>query len=103
MKLGLLSAILGALSFEEVVDFVAEQGLSCVEAACWPTGGAERRYAGTCHIDAEHLTAEKAEELKRYCRACGICAIFGDEWEERETGNRCVARLRLNNRILWDG
>ena len=34
MKLGLISAILGDLSFEEMIDFLAECGLECVEVAC---------------------------------------------------------------------
>ncbi len=46
MKLGLVSAILDGLCFEEMIDCVAENGLECVEVACWPKGKAERRYAG---------------------------------------------------------
>ena len=57
MKLGLLTAILENMTFEEVVDFAAENELECLEAACWPcSGSAKRRYAGVCHIDAEALT-----------------------------------------------
>lgn len=69
MRLGLLTAILGDMSFEETVDFAAENGLECLEAACWPkSGGAKRRYAGVCHIDAEGLTDQKAGEIKAYCK-----------------------------------
>ena len=64
MKFGLLTAILEGTTFEEAVDFAAENQLECLEVACWPnTGGAKRRYAGVCHIDAEALTEEKAKEL----------------------------------------
>ena len=59
MKLGLISAILGDLSFEEMIDFLAECGLECVEVACWPKGKAERRYAGVSHIDVDTLDDEK--------------------------------------------
>ena len=64
MKFGLLTAILEGTTFEEAVDFAAENQLECLEVACWPnTGGAKRRYAGVCHIDAEALTEEKAKEI----------------------------------------
>ena len=38
MKLGLVSAILADLSFEEVVDYAAEKGFQCLEMMCWPVG-----------------------------------------------------------------
>lgn len=66
MKLGLVSAILGQLSFEEMVDFAADNGLECIEVACWPKGKAERRYAGVCHIDVDALNDEKALYIKTY-------------------------------------
>lgn len=68
MKLGLVSAILDGMSFEEMIDFVSESGLECVEAACWPKGKAERRYAGVSHIDTENLDEEKCRYIKEYCR-----------------------------------
>ena len=49
-----------------MIDIVAENGLDCVEVACWPAGKAERRYAGVSHIDTENLTKEQAEEYKAY-------------------------------------
>ena len=56
MKFGLLTSILEGTTFEEAVDFAAENGLECLEVACWPnSGGAKRRYAGVCHIDADNL------------------------------------------------
>lgn len=66
MKLGLVSAILPDLSFEEVVDFAAEKGFSCLEMMCWPIGKAERRYAGVTHIDVSDLTEEKAAYINQY-------------------------------------
>jgi sugar phosphate isomerase/epimerase len=63
IKLGFLSVILGELSFEEVIEFAAENGLSCVEIPCWPAGKAERKYAGVSHIDVAGLTAKKAGEI----------------------------------------
>lgn len=66
MQLGLVSAILDQSDFYEMIDIVAENGLDCVEVACWPAGKAERRYAGVSHIDTENLTKEQAEEYKAY-------------------------------------
>ena len=73
MKFGLLTAILDGMEFNEVVDFAHENGLECLEVACWPaSGGARRRYAGVCHIDAEGLTPEKAEEILAYTKSKGV-------------------------------
>ena len=64
MKLGLVSAILDKSSFEEMIDIVADNGLECVEVACWPKGKAERRYAGVSHIDVDNLDVEY---ILNYC------------------------------------
>lgn len=65
IKFGLLTAILDGWSFEEAVDTAAEMGFKCLEVACWPEGnGAERRYAGVCHIDAERVLAD--DEYAKY-------------------------------------
>ncbi len=72
MKLGLLTAICDGMTFEEVVDFAAENGLECLEVACWPSGGAERRYAGVSHIDVANLTEAKAAEINAYCQSKGV-------------------------------
>ncbi len=55
MKLGFVSAILPELSLQEVLDFTSAAGLDCVELMCWPTGKAERRYAGVTHIEVAHF------------------------------------------------
>lgn len=68
MKLGIVSAIFDQSNFEEMIDIVAENGLDCVEVACWPAGKAERRYAGVSHIDTKNLTEEKATEILAYCK-----------------------------------
>ncbi|WP_320163323.1 sugar phosphate isomerase/epimerase [uncultured Trichococcus sp.] len=72
MKLGVVSAILDQSNFEEMITIVSENGLDCVEVACWPQGKAERRYAGVSHIDTAALTEAKAEELLGFCRAKGV-------------------------------
>ncbi len=72
MKLGLVSAILDHSSFEELIDICAENGLECVEVACWPQEKASRRYAGVSHIDVANLDADKAEELNSYAANKGV-------------------------------
>jgi len=66
LDLGFVSAILADNSFEEVVDFAAENKFKCVEMMCWPKGKAERRYAGVTHIDVTALDDQKTAQLKTY-------------------------------------
>ena len=66
MKFGLLTAILDGWSFEEVVQIASDMGFSCLEVACWPSGKAERRYAGVSHIDCERVCED--EEYTAYVR-----------------------------------
>ena len=64
MKFGLLTAILEGTTFEEAVDFAAENQLECLEVACWPnTGGAKRRYAGVCPVSYTHLDVYKRQPV----------------------------------------
>jgi len=67
MKLGFVSAILGEYSFEKMMDTASEMGFACVEVCCWPSGKAERRYAGISHIDVNDLSEEKIKYIKDYC------------------------------------
>lgn len=68
MKLGFITAICDGMDFKEVVDFASENRLECLEVACWPQGGAERRYAGVSHIDVVNLDERGAAEIRDYCR-----------------------------------
>jgi len=72
MKLGLVSAILPDLGFEEVIDYAAGVGFECVEVCCWPKGKAVRRYAGITHIDLEGLTSKKMAYYKSYAKERGV-------------------------------
>lgn len=72
MKLGFVSAILDGWSFEEMIDAAANYGYDCVEVACWPAGGAERRYAGVSHIDVANLTDEGIAHIRDYCAKKGV-------------------------------
>jgi sugar phosphate isomerase/epimerase len=72
MKLGFVSAILADLTFEQVIDYAAENGFSCVEMMCWPVGKAERRYAGVTHIDVAEMNEEKALYINSYAKSKGV-------------------------------
>lgn len=65
MQLGFVSAILPDLSLEEVFAFARDEGFDCVEVMCWPTGAAERRYAGVTHLDVRQFEPDKVQELVR--------------------------------------
>lgn len=72
LDLGFASAILPEHSFEQVVDFAADAGFSCVEMMCWPRGKAERRYAGVTHIDVDALDDNAVKEIKNKVAERGI-------------------------------
>lgn len=72
MKLGLVSAILPDFTFEQVIDYAASVGFSCVEVCCWPKGKAARRYAGITHIDVDGLTRERMDAYLQYAKERGV-------------------------------
>jgi sugar phosphate isomerase/epimerase len=76
MKLGFVSAILPELSLDELLQFAAESGFSCVELMCWPPGKAERRYAGVTHFDATDLSAAALDSVRALTSRHGV-AISG--------------------------
>lgn len=67
MKLGLNTAILGHMTFEEVIIYCNKVGYECVEVACWPSGKAERRYAGVSHIDVSNLDDDAIQSIHDLC------------------------------------
>lgn len=71
-KLGLHTAILADMTFEEVVDYSASVGFQALEVCCWPVGRADRRYAGVTHIDVDSLTKEKADYYNNYAKEHGV-------------------------------
>jgi sugar phosphate isomerase/epimerase len=72
MRLGFVSAILGDLSIGDVLAFAADEGFACVEPMCWPPGGADRRYAGICHVNANQIGSDEAGRLQDLCRKHGV-------------------------------
>ncbi|MBN7807845.1 sugar phosphate isomerase/epimerase [Agrobacterium rosae] len=89
MKLGFIDTIFANKSFEEVMDFAADQGFDNVEVACWPkksqtevdaflasNGDIQESllnyFIGITHIDVHTLTDEKVACLKEYQRKTGV-------------------------------
>jgi sugar phosphate isomerase/epimerase len=72
MQLGFVSAILGDLTFEEVLAFAADERFACVEPMCWPPGKADRRYAGVTHLDVTSLTDDDAAHVRDLLRIHGV-------------------------------
>src|SRR6266545_2436929 len=99
MKLGFVSAILPDLGLEEVLTFAASAGYRCVEIMCWPTGKAERRYAGVTHIDVNGFDRARAEEVQAKVAASGV-SISGLGYypnplsPDAAESEMCVAHIR---------
>jgi sugar phosphate isomerase/epimerase len=72
MKLGFVSAILPELSLEEVLRFAQSERFGCVELMSWPTGKAERKYAGVTHVDSVGMTKAKATEVRNLAASHGV-------------------------------
>jgi sugar phosphate isomerase/epimerase len=73
MKLGLLTAPFESTPLADVADWAAAHGYPVLEIACWPrSSGAQRRYAGTSHIDVAGLGSSEAEDLVADLRARGV-------------------------------
>ena len=76
MQLGFVSAIVPDLLLEQVADLAAAEGFDCVELMCWPTGKAERRYAGVTHVDVSGFSAADARRVQGVMAERGV-AISG--------------------------
>jgi sugar phosphate isomerase/epimerase len=72
MTLGFVSAILPELALDDVLETAQGIGYTGVELMCWPTGKAERRYAGVTHIDVANVFLEEARQIKERCAKYGI-------------------------------
>lgn len=74
MKFGLVTAILDKANYEEMIDTLSELGFNCAEVACWPSGKAERRYAGVSHIDVKRVLKDDkyAKYVLDYAKEKGI-------------------------------
>lgn len=72
MQLGFVSAILPELSLHEVAQTAADLGYDCVELMCWPTGKAERRYAGVTHLDVVDIDEACVEAAQQTMADAGV-------------------------------
>jgi len=72
MKLGLVSAILPDMSFEQVIDYISSIGFTCAEICCWPKGKAQRRYAGVTHIDIDTADETKLRYYVDYAKSHSV-------------------------------
>ncbi len=72
MQLGYVSAILPDASLDDVFAAAADHGYDCVELMCWPTGSADRRYAGVTHIDAARLDDAAAARIRDLTERTGV-------------------------------
>jgi sugar phosphate isomerase/epimerase len=64
VKLGLLTAAFPDLTLEQVAEWAAAEGFECLEVACWPGGGGEkRRYAGVTHIDVDDFDPGQVRDV----------------------------------------
>ena len=68
MQLGFVSAIVPELSLEGVFELANEEGFDCVEVMCWPSGKAERKYAGITHIDVNDFNQAQADQVNALCQ-----------------------------------
>jgi sugar phosphate isomerase/epimerase len=64
LTLGIQSAILSDLSFNEVVSFASNNDFACVEMMCWPKGADDRKYGGVTHIDVSSLDGNEIIRIK---------------------------------------
>lgn len=102
MKMGFVSAILEENTFEEMIDIASELGFQCVEAACWPKGNAERRYAGVSHIDVDNLDEEKITYIRDYCKEKGVeisSLAYYPNTMDHDLEKRCLAVAHLKKVI----
>lgn len=105
MKLGLMSAILESLDFDGVIDFCEKNRLQCIEMACWPSGGAERRYAGVSHIDVEKVLAdnEYTQHIKNRSEQANVeisALAYYPNYLDSNIEKRNAAIAHLKNVIL---
>jgi sugar phosphate isomerase/epimerase len=72
MKLGFFTAILPDLTLTQVLEFAHRNGFACVELACWPSGKAERKFAGVNHLEVDGLTQARADDVLAQCIQQGV-------------------------------
>jgi sugar phosphate isomerase/epimerase len=72
ITLGIQSAILGELPFDELIGFASANDFACVELMCWPYGKDTRKYAGVTHIDVETIDIDSAKKIHERLKAGNV-------------------------------
>ncbi len=67
MQLGFVTAVLGELPLEQVLQHARDIGYDCIEVMCWPPGVGNREYSGVAHIDCTEFTKTHAEDVRALC------------------------------------
>jgi sugar phosphate isomerase/epimerase len=99
MQLGFVTAIVGELPLEQVMQLAAEIGYDCIEVMCWPPSKAERRYAGVTHIDVTNLNQPSIQQIQQLSQRTGV-SISGLGYypnclsANREEANTAVEHLK---------
>ncbi|MCL2088336.1 MAG: sugar phosphate isomerase/epimerase [Oscillospiraceae bacterium] len=70
MNLGFLTVCLGNMPLREKAEFAAKTRFTALEVAAWPKRN-DRDYS-SCDIDAENLTQQEADEIKKYMAELGL-------------------------------
>ncbi len=72
MKLGFFTAILPDQSLDQALSFAAANRFSCLEVACWPPGGPDRKFGGVCHIEVDGLSQAAADDVNALREKHGV-------------------------------
>ena len=99
MNLGLFTAILPELGFQELVEFAAAENLRHLEVACWPAGKAERKFAGVTHLDVEGLNQARADYTNALLAQHGVAITALGYYPnpldpDLEVAKKCAAHLK---------
>ena len=99
MQLGFVSAILPELPLADVLAFARDEGFACIETMCWPTGRADRKYAGVTHVDVTGFTQARADDVNALCSRIGVnlsaLGYYPNPLDPNaEVAGRCVAHLK---------
>lgn len=97
MKLGFVSAILPDRSLEQVLAFAAANRFACIEVMCWPTGKADRKFAGVTHIDVVGFTRAKADDVGALCEKHGVSLTALGYYPNLLHPDRQTARVALEH------
>jgi sugar phosphate isomerase/epimerase len=71
MRFGFITACLGELPLDELIEFAAREGFDDLDVAAWPSFYPPSPFVAT-HIDAETWTEEQGKALRRHLSDTGV-------------------------------